>query len=225
LTGQAPIKSVKTDHLIDLLSATLEPVGGIRFGRTLLAAILTGAAVAFALMWATVGPRPDLDSTIHLAWTAAKVLFTISVTATATPLLLKSMQPGLDQETQPALLLLPFFAVISIALPILLSVTPETRSLMLRGATSLSPVRCLLCTIFFAAVPFAALIWTVRRGAPTQLRLTGAIAGVVAGGLGAAAYSFACRSDTIPFIAICYSAAIALCALIGAQLAPRLLRW
>jgi hypothetical protein len=111
----------------NLLSANLEPVGRIRFGRTVLAATLTGAAAAFALMWATVGPRPDLHSTTHLAWTAAKVLFTISVIATATLLLLRSIQPGLDKETQPVLLLLPFFAVILIALPILLLVTPETR--------------------------------------------------------------------------------------------------
>jgi hypothetical protein len=48
---------------------------------------------------------------------------------------------------------------------------------------------------------------------------------VVAGGVGAAAYALSCSSDTIPFIAFCYGAAIALCALIGEQLGPRLLRW
>jgi hypothetical protein len=63
------------------------------------------------------------------------------------------------------------------------------------------------------------------QGAPTRPRFCGAIAGVVAGGLGAAAYALTCRTDTIPFIAVCYSAAIALCAFIAAQLGPRLLRW
>jgi hypothetical protein len=216
---------VNTDRLIDLLSANLEPVGRVHFGRMLLVAILAGAAAAFALMLATVGPRTDLGSTIHLAWTAVKVLFAISVIATAAPLLLKSMRPGLEKETHPALLFLPFFAAIMAALAMLLFVTPEAWGLMVRGAASVSPARCLLCIVFFAAIPFAALVCAFRQGAPTRLSLSGAIAGVVAGGVGAAAYAFACTSDTIPFIAVFYGAAIALCAFIGAQLGPRLLRW
>jgi hypothetical protein len=100
---------MNTDRLIDLLSANLEPVGRVHFGRVLLVAMLAGAAARFALMLGTVGPRTDLDSTSHLAWTAVKLLFAISVIATAAPLLLKSMRPGLEKETQPALLLVPFF--------------------------------------------------------------------------------------------------------------------
>jgi hypothetical protein len=216
---------VNTDRFIDLLSANLEQVGCVHFGRTLLVAMLAGAAAAFALMLATVGPRTDLDSTMHLAWTAVKVIFAVSVIGTAAPLLLKSMRPGLEKETHPAMLFLPFFAAMIAALAMLLFVTPQTWSLMLRGANSVSPARCLLCIVFFAAIPFAALVWALRQGAPTRLSLSGAIAGVVAGGLGAAAYAFNCTSDTIPFIAVCYGAAIALCAFIGAQLGPQLLRW
>jgi len=216
---------VNTDHLVDLLSANLEPVGRVHFGRTLLVAILCGAAAAFVLMLVTVGPRTDLDSTIHLAWTAVKLRFAMAVIATATPLLLRSMRPGLEEETRPGIIFLPFLAAIVAALAMLLFVAPHTWSLMLRGATPESPARCFLCIVFFAVVPFAALIWAIRQGATPRLSLSGAIAGVAAGGLGAAAYALTCRSDTIPFIAVCYGASMALCAFIGAQLGPRLLRW
>jgi hypothetical protein len=216
---------MNTDRLIDLLSANLEPVGRVRFGKTLLLAMLTGSAAALILMLATVGPRADLDSSAHLGCTAVKLLFAVSVIGTATPLLLRSMRPGLEKETHPGIIYLPFLTAIAVALAMLLFVTPQTWSEMLRGATSRSPARCLLCIIFFAVVPFAALVWVLRQGAPTRLSLSGAIAGVVAGGLGAFAYAFSCRSDTIPFIAVCYSSAIALCAFIGAQLGPLLLRW
>jgi len=216
---------VNTDRLVDLLSSNLEPVGRVRFGKTLLLAMLTGSAAALILMLTTVGPRADLNSTVHLRWIAVKLLFAVSVIGTATPLLLRSMRPGLEKETHPEIIFLPFLAAIAVALAMLLFVTPQTWSEMLRGATSVSPARCLLCIIFFAVVPFAALIWVLRQGAPTRLSLSGAIAGVAAGGLGAAAYAFACMSDTIPFIAICYGAAIAICAFIGAQLGPRFLRW
>jgi hypothetical protein len=216
---------VNTDRLIDLLSANLEPVGHVRFGKTLILAMLAGSAAALILMLMTVGPRADLDSTAHLGWTAVKLLFALSVIGTATPRLLRSMRPGLEKETPPGIIFLPFLAAIAAALAMLLLVTPETWTLMLRGRTSVSPERCLACVVFFAIIPFAALVWAVRQGAPTGLRLSGAIAGVVAGGLGAAAYAFACASDTIPFIAVFFGAAIALCAFIGAQLGPRLLRW
>jgi hypothetical protein len=79
--------------------------------------------------------------------------------------------------------------------------------------------------MLFSAIPLAALIWALREGAPTRLKVCGAIAGIVAAGLGAAAYALTCTSDTIPFIAIWYGAAIAIYAVIGAQLGPRLLRW
>jgi hypothetical protein len=216
---------VNTDRLVDLLSSNLEPVGRVRFGKTLLWVLLIGGAAALILMLTTVGPRADLDSTTHLAWTAVKLLFAVSVIGTATPPLLRSMRPGLEKETHPGIIFLPFLTAIAVALAMLLFVTPQTWSEMLRGATSVSPARCLGLIVFFGAIPFTALVWVLRQGAPTRLRLSGAIAGVTAGGLGAATYAFACTSDTIPFIAICYGAAIAICAFIGAHLGPRLLRW
>jgi hypothetical protein len=216
---------VNIDRLIDSLCTNLEPVGRVRFGKTLFLAALTGGLAALILMLATVGPRADLDSTAHLSWTAVKLFFAASVIATATPLLLKSMRPGLEKETHPGIILLPFLTAIAVALAMLLFMTPQTWSEMLRGATSISPARCLLCIITFAVVPFGALVRVLRQGAPTRLSLSGAIAGVVAGALGAFAYAFTCTSDTIPFIAVCYSSAIALCACIGAELGPRLLRW
>jgi hypothetical protein len=216
---------VNTEHLIDLLSADLEPVGRVGFGKTLFVAMLMGGAAAFVVMLATVGPRVDLGSTAHLEWTTVKVIFAVSVILTAAPQLLTLMRPGLEKETHPAVVLLPFAAAIVAAFAILLFVTPSAWIMMVRGVTSVSPGRCLLCIIFFAAMPFAATVWALRQGAPTRLGLCGALAGVVAGGFGAAAYALTCASDSIPFIAVWYSAAIVLCAFIGAQIGLRILRW
>jgi hypothetical protein len=218
-------RRVNTDRLIDLLSANLEPVGHVRLGKTLVLAMLVGSVAALILMLMTVGARADFDSSAHLGWTSLKLFFALSVIGTATPLLLRSMRPGSEKETLRGIIFLPFMAAIAAALAMLFLVTPETWMLMLLGATSASPARCLGCIVVFAIVPFGALVWALRQGAPTWLRLSGAIAGVVAGGFGAAAYAFACTTDTIPFIAVCYGAAIALCAFIGAQFGPRLLRW
>jgi len=216
---------MNTDRLIDILSVDPEPVDSGQLGKVLLLAIVAGGAAAVALMLATVGLRPDLQSTAHLEWLAVKLLFALSVIGAGVPLLSRSIRPGLEDETNWALIFLPFLTAIAVALAVLLIGEPQARGAMLRGATSISSARCLLCIVFFAALPLAAVIWAVRKGAPTRLKLCGGIAGIVAGGIGAAAYAFNCTSDTIPFIAIWYGMAITLCAFIGALLGPRVFRW
>jgi hypothetical protein len=216
---------VNTDRLIDLLSANLKPVGRVQLGKTLLLAILMGSAAAFTLMLATVGPRANLDSTIHLEWTALKLILPLSVIGLGAPILAHSMRPGLQSRTNWLLVFFPFVAAIAVGLVMLLIVRPQTWIKMLLGASQISSPRCFLCILSFAAMPLAALMWALREGAPTRLEVSGALAGIVAGGLGAAAYAFNCDSDTIPFITVWYSLAILLCAFIGARLGPRRLRW
>jgi len=215
---------MNTDRLIDMLSAELEAVNNGRLGKTLILAIVTGGAIAFALMLVTVGPRPDLQSTTHIEWVAVKLLFALSVIGTGALLLNSSMRPGLEDATNWTLVLFPFLAALAVAFAVLLG-QPQAWRELLRGATTVSSVRCLVLIMSFAAIPLAAVIYALRQGAPTRLKLCGGIAGIVAGGIGAAAYAFNCASDTIPFIAIWYSAAILICAAIGSQLGPRVLRW
>jgi hypothetical protein len=84
---------------------------------------------------------------------------------------------------------------------------------------------CLICIPLFAVAPFASLIWALRKGAPTSLTRTGAIAGLVAGALGAAIFAFHHPGGSLPFIVLWYGGSILLCALVGAILGARLLRW
>jgi hypothetical protein len=192
---------MNTDHLADLFIANLKRVERVQFRSALLVAMLNGGAAVFVVMLATVCPRVDLSSTAHLEARLVKLLFAVSVIATAAPQLLRSLRLGLEQQRNRAVLLLPCLAA-TVNLAILLVVTPRAGAVMLRGATS-----------------------ALRQDTRTRLRLCGVIPGVVAGGFGAAAYALNCRSDTIPFIAVCYGVAIAFCALIGAQIRPRLLGW
>ena len=215
---------MNTDRLIDMLSAELEAVNSGRLGKTLILSILTGGALAFALMLVTVGPRPDLQSTAHIEWVAVKLLFALSVIGTGALLLNRSMRPGLEDATNWTMVLFPFLAALAVAFAVLLG-QPQAWRELLRGATTVSSVRCLVLIMSFAAIPLAAVIYAIRQGAPTRLKLCGGIAGIVAGGIGAAAYAFNCTSDTIPFVAIWYGAAIVICSAIGSQLGPRVLRW
>ncbi len=61
--------------------------------------------------------------------------------------------------------------------------------------------------------------------APTNLVRTGAVAGLIPGGVSAIAYVLHCADDSIPFVAVWYGGTIGLCTLAGAVSGPRLLRW
>ena len=83
-----------------------------------------------------------------------------------------------------------------------------------------------IVTIPLLAAPTAALLgWFVRDLAPTRLAMTGAALGAVSGGIGAMAYAMYCPVDSMPFVVTWYAVAIAFCAVIGAVLGARLLRW
>lgn len=215
---------MNTERLIDMLKADLEPVRRGHLAGTLVAAIAVGAVATFILMLATVGPRTGLLSTAHLKWVALKLAFALCVVAAGAPPLYRSLRPGLEDKVRWPLVLVPFLVAIAASVAIALD-APQALMVMLRGATTISWMRCLGRIVFFAALPLGALIHALRQGAPTRLRLSGALAGLVAGGIGAAAYAFNCTSDSIPFVAVWYGLAIVLCTVIGAQLGPRVLRW
>jgi hypothetical protein len=76
------------------------------------------------------------------------------------------------------------------------------------------------------AIPAGAILFLwFRAQAPTRLRLAGAAAGALAGGLSAMAYALACPVDSVAFIATWYTLAIAICAGAGALVGWRALRW
>jgi hypothetical protein len=86
-------------------------------------------------------------------------------------------------------------------------------------------LECLVSIPVIAVVPFAAVVWAVRRLAPTNLERAGALAGLVAGGISAAGYALHCTDDSFPFVTLWYGGTLALCTLAGATLGPKVLRW
>ena len=72
---------------------------------------------------------------------------------------------------------------------------------------------------------FIASFLGLRAMAPTQPRLAGLAAGLVAGGGAAAIYSLSCAETSLTFLSSWYLLAVILVALAGFLLGPRLLRW
>jgi len=213
---------MKTDQLIDMLSTNVELVKSGQVWKPLVWALAIGGAASFCVMLATVGLRTAAAGGIHVGSLALKLLFMLSVIGTGTALLMKLIRPGQEAPKLFRFLFAPFLVAGVVGI-VALALRPSSAwDRMILGTEWLT---CLFCIPLFAIVPFALLIWALRKGAPTNLKRTGAIAGLVAGALGATAYAFHCPDDSLPFMAIWYGAMVVLCAWIGARLGPRLLRW
>jgi hypothetical protein len=211
---------VKTDQLIEILSSNVEPAKGERLWKGLALALLVGGVCAFCVMLGTVGLRPNGPPSLE--YLALKLAFTFSLIAMAAILLSRLARPGQRAGRLLALIFLSFLAIVAAGAAAIGFESPMAWGRMLFGMNWMT---CLLCIPLFAVVPFVALIWFLRRGAPTDLKLTGAIAGLLAGALGATAYAFHCPDDSIPFIAFWYASMVGLCSYVGALLGPKLLRW
>lgn len=69
------------------------------------------------------------------------------------------------------------------------------------------------------------MLAALRDGAPSRPRLAAALAGLLAGGIGATFYATHCIDDSPLFVAVWYGAGIAIMAALGSVLGGRLLRW
>jgi hypothetical protein len=213
---------MKTDDLVVLLSTNLEPTDRNAVGRTLLAALAAGIAVALGITFLGLGVRSDLTTTRALVFLAVKLAFAIGIVGLAVVYLMRLVRPGGERKTSSLLVAVPFLVVAFLAAISLGSAPRAHWDRMIMGDEWLE---CLLSIPIIAIVPFAVSIWAVRMGAPTNLMRAGALAGLIAGGVSAMAYALHCTDDSLPFIAIWYGGPIVLCTLAGAALGPRLLRW
>lgn len=213
---------MKTDDLITMLSTQVEPVDRNRMGRSLALGVAFAAAVAALATLAAFGVRSDLDHVHSVTYMIGKLTFTLTVVVIATIYLLRLARPGGERETSLLVLAAPFLAVMMLGA---LTLSTAPRSHWDHAVLGTHWIECIISIPLIAVVPFALTIWAMRHAMPTDLRRAGAAAGLVAGGLSATGYALHCIDDSMPFVALWYGATIALCAVTGALLGPRLLRW
>ncbi|HEX4180226.1 MAG TPA: DUF1109 domain-containing protein [Caulobacteraceae bacterium] len=213
---------MRTDELIAALAADAPPVspGGLR-GRLAAASLVAAAAVAaLVLIW--LGMRPDIHIAMRQAAFWIKAGYALALAACGFSLTLRMGRPG--ARPGPALALAPavFAALAGLAAAELLLMPESLRAHAVMGA---SWRVCPLLIMLISAPVFAAAIWALRGMAPTRLRLAGASAGLLAGGVGASVYGLHCQEMSPAFVTVWYSLGVVSCAVIGALLGPRLLRW
>ena len=96
-------------------------------------------------------------------------------------------------------------------------------------AFATAPVSSIFDCMFYSAVGATAtaipMVIALRKGAPTSPERAGWLTGVASGGLGALAYNFHCPFDSLTYTGLWYSLAVAICAVAGRLIVPKLIRW
>jgi hypothetical protein len=213
---------MKTDELINMLGTNLEPVKGGQLRNTLIIALGVGAVAAFCLTLAIFGLPGAPPIGKHPGLKVLALVFTLGLVGAGASSLIKSARPGVSSGKLLIPVGLLFFCILAAGLLALPLAHPTAWGGMIFGPQWAA---CLVCIPLLAAAPFASLVWALRKGAPTNLMGTGALAGLVAGALGATVFAFHHSAGSVPFIAFWYGGPILLCAVVGAILGPRLLRW
>jgi hypothetical protein len=213
---------MKTDELISVLAADTQPVatGALR-GRLALACLIAAvAALGLVLVWLHM--RPDIHIAMRTAAFWIKAGYTLSLAACGFALTLRMGRPG--ARPGPALTAAPaaFAALATLAAAELLLMPAAQRQGDWLG---LSWRGCTFLILAISAPVYLAAVWALRGMAPTRLRLAGAAAGLLAGGVGASLYGLHCQETAAAFVVTWYSLGVAASVAFGALSGPRLLRW
>ena len=213
---------MKTDDLVKMISTNLEAIDSREVPRLILISAGLGAIAALAVTMLSLGVRTDLLEQRAVLFVVVKVTFAGAIIGVSLANLTRIARPGGERRVSISFGIVPFGVALIAASVSLAMAPPSDWKAMIIGDYWLL---CLICIPANAIVPFAGIIWAMRQLAPTNLTLAGTMAGRAAGGISAFAYALHCTDDSFPFIALWYGLTIALCAVLGGVVGPRLLRW
>ncbi|MBW6422865.1 DUF1109 domain-containing protein [Rhizobium sp. XQZ8] len=211
-----------TDDIINSLASGLKPVKRDALRGRFLMGVLPALFVSLLLMLTIVGLRIDMAQALMLPVFWIKSAYNALIAITALWATYHLARPDGSQGRFFKTLAAIFLAMAIVAAIQLMVAPPQTYNHMIFGSSAL---HCPFLIFGFALPIFAGINWVLRRGAPTDLRLTGFIAGIAAGAAGAWVYSWFCTENGMPFVLIWYSVGILLVGGLGALTGPRLLRW
>jgi hypothetical protein len=212
---------VRTDELIARLARDAAPQRrpmARRLGACATAGFLAAAAIALG-MW---GARPDLMTAAGSMMFWVKAGYALILALAAMLALERLGRPGGGGRAGWALALAAAAAMIAIAAHQLMI---DPVALWRRDLMGHSWTVCSLRIALVAAPAFAAALVALRGMAPTRPRLAGAAGGLLAGGLGAAAYALTCNEMAAAFLAVWYTLGMLTWAGVGALTGPWVLRW
>lgn len=213
---------MKTDDLITLLARQPDALPKGRPLRDTALAAFAGLLAAFVLMAAVLGPRPDVVDALAapLFWQKAGALALL--VALATVAAHRVGLPGRPlRSTERLRWLAPVW--LAIATGVVLLATPAGERLAQFQSPTI--LVCLTMVPLLSVPTAAAMVWALRRAAPTEPARAARAVGWMSGAIGAFAYAFHCQADQPGFVLLWYGLAVMLTVVATQAIATRWLRW
>lgn len=211
---------MQTNALIDMLARDAGPAPQAVAARRLAPAMAVGLGWSAALALLIIGPIPQAMFATPAPWIKFGYAFLLAVAA---GLLTARLSRPIARLVVPHAAICGVLITMALVGAVTLWVTPTGERMA--AVMGLTWFICPWMLVLLSLPALATTLWAVRGLAPTNLRGAGFAAGLLAGALGAAGYSLACPEASATFVAVWYTAGIALTAQLGAVLGPRVLRW
>lgn len=211
---------MKTDDFISALAA--DAPARWRFMAVLGIAIGAAVILAAVLFFAAIGFRPDIAEALRTPRFLFKFVVTLSLACTGTAAVAALGRPGVPVAGK-LLLLLTVPALLLGGAIVELIALPESRwmpSLVGHNARF-----CLTLIPLLAIGPLACFLVALRKSAPSNPGVAGAVAGLAASGIAATFYAANCNDDSPLFVMTWYPIAFLLVTTAGYLIGRKLLRW
>ena len=213
---------MKTDDLIAMLAAGVEPVDPHLAAKRFATALLLGGTVSLMLLLVNNGIRPDLAQAALAPILWVKLCFALTVAVSALVLTERLSRPGVQPGHAWLGVGLPWLAISVVGLVGLMGAQPEARLGLVLGRTWQS---CAFSIGFLSLPVFIGVVWALRGLAPTRPALAGACAGLLSAAVGTLVYTLHCPEIEAPFLAVWPVLGLLIPTAAGALLGPKLLRW
>ncbi|HZZ35172.1 MAG TPA: DUF1109 domain-containing protein [Caulobacteraceae bacterium] len=213
---------MRTDELIDALTADLSPAPARRVPQLLAAAAAGGAVVALGLVAAWLGFRPDLATALASKLFWMKAAYAAAGGGAGYLALERLARPAGSGRLGFGLAAVAALALVALGVAQLASAAPGARLALWLGG---SWRQCPAYILALAAPMLVLVLLATRRLAPTRLVSAGAAAGLLCGGVAATVYGLHCGETAPAFVATWYSLGMALSTAVGGFAGAWALRW
>jgi hypothetical protein len=211
---------VTTEELIRVLAA--DRVVGPSIDHSFLAALLFSTGLVVLIFFTTIGFREDIVWALGTVRFLFKLMIVLPVAVLAIGGTFRNMTPVSPPGWLEWLLLVP---AVMLALGVLAELMAVPSSQWLTKAIGSNSVNCMTIIPTLGAGPLTMLIVALRRAAPSNAGLSGALAGLAAGGIAATFYATNCFDDSPLFVITWYPLGMGILVLAGYVAGLRYLRW
>jgi len=211
---------VTTEELIRGLAA--DRLIGPRVGISLLTALLLGTSLVALIFFSAIGFRQDIGWALGTVRFLFKFVIVVPVAILAVGRTFRNTTPLSSPGRWGLLLVVPALLLV-LSVFVELAVVPTSQ--WVTKAIGSNSVNCMTIIPVLGSVPLILFIRALRRGAPANPGLSGALAGLAASGIAATFYATNCFDDSPLFVITWYPLATGILVLSGYLAGLRYLRW